>query len=327
MNSRSLFRTVAFAGISAGLLLSMPRAFAQSSYPEETIRLIAPFGAGGLTDTFARGLAIEMGKRLGRAVIVENRPGASSLNGTTQCVNAKPDGYTICMLSSDAVSFAPHMRKQMPFDPDKDLAPITQALYVSQALVVNKSLSVKSLKDFIALARATPNGLHYANSSTAQVLAMTKLAKENNFQLISVTFKSGGEATTAVVNGDVKVGMFGVGNVAPFVTDGSVRAIAIHGPDRPALLPDVPTLEEQGFPIGGQGWIGLAAPHGTPEPILDKLYEAAAGATKDTDFVKRFYDGLGLQPRYMTRQEFTAFMKKDREETGDLVKLAGIEPQ
>jgi tripartite-type tricarboxylate transporter receptor subunit TctC len=121
--------------------------------------------------------------------------------------------------------------------------------------------------------------------------------------------------------------MFGVGNVAPFVVDGSVRAIAIHGPDRPALLPDVPTLEEQGFPIGGQGWIGLAAPGGTPEPILDKLYEAASATMKEPEFVKRFYDGLGLQPRYMTRQEFTAFMRTDRVEAGELVKLAGIEPQ
>ncbi|MDF2117801.1 tripartite tricarboxylate transporter substrate binding protein [Roseiarcaceae bacterium H3SJ34-1] len=299
----------------------------QPAYPAETIRLISPFGTGGLTDSFGRGLAIEMARHLGQSIIVENKPGAAGLNGTASCAAAKPDGYTICMLPIDAMSYAPHMRKTMPFDPDTAIAPIAQALYVSQALVVHKSVDAKSIRELIALARKMPEGLHYSNSSVVHLMTMTKLAKDNDIKLISVPYKSGGEATTALINGDVKIGLFGVGNIAPFMASGDVRAIAIHGPKRPALMPDVPTMEEQGYPVGGQGWIGLAAPGGTPEPILDTLYDAAMKAMKDPEFIKRFYEGLGLDPRYMTRQEFTVFLKKDRTEAGELARLAGIEPQ
>ncbi len=273
-------------------------------YPSKPIRMIVPYAPGGGTDNLARMLGKKMSEVFGQSVVVDNRAGAGGIVGAELTAKAAPDGYTILMTSS-AHTIVPATYGKLPYEPLKDFAPISLLTAQPYLMVVHPSVPAKSVKDFIALAKARPGQLNYASGSTgtAPHLAGELLKSLTGIDLVHVPYRGGGPAVIAIVGGEVAMLFSSLPTTLPHVNAGKLRMLAVSSAKRSAVLPSLPTLAESGVPgFEVINWYGLLAPARTPRRIIDKLNETAVRQLRAPDMLARLAsegtDAVGETPEH-----------------------------
>ncbi|HUP95513.1 MAG TPA: tripartite tricarboxylate transporter substrate binding protein [Burkholderiales bacterium] len=294
------------------------------TYPAKPLRLVVGFPAGGPTDIVSRTIAPKMSEGLAQTVLVDNRGGAGGVIATEQVAKAPSDGYTLLMGTIGGIAVAMSLVPNRGYDTLRDLAPITQAVTVTNLLVVHPSVPAKNVKDLLAIARSKPGRLNYASSGNGTV---THLAGElfklmGKVDITHVPFKGGAPALTALISGEVDLSYENSLVVVPHVKAGKVKALAVTGSKRSQLMPELPTIGESGLPgYNASGWYGLFAPAATPKPIVARLNQEAVKALRHPDVV-RTLSGQGAEPIGNTPEEFAAFVKTEIDKWANLVKVA-----
>jgi tripartite-type tricarboxylate transporter receptor subunit TctC len=316
----------AVAAVVAGMAGVTPSS--AQDYPARPIRALTTTSAGGISDIFMRALGDELLKRWGQPIVVENRPGGMQNLGARACTEAPPDGYTVCILNAEPVAYNQFLVKNMPFDPDKGLQPVTNLYHLIQTLVVNAKLDVKTIDELIALSKAKAGTLSYVTASVPLALYMERLQKDKGADWVRVPFKGGGEAVNAVLSGSTPIALIGEGNVIGQIRAGTMTPLVMLNNIRSPNFPDVPTMAETGYSgAPSRSWYGLFTPAGTPKPIVDKLAKEVASIVSDPGFRERHLTARSLVPAVNTPAQFADEIKKDRAMAQQVVKDAGLEPQ
>ena len=294
------------------------------TYPAKPIRMVVGFPAGGPTDIVSRTIAPRMSEPLGQQVLVDNRGGAGGVIATEQVAKAAPDGYMLLMGTIGGIAVAMSLMPNRGYDSLRDLAPVTQAVTVTNLLVVHPSVPAKNVKELLAIARSKPGRLNYASSGNGTV---THLAGElfklmGKVDITHVPFKGGAPALTALISGEVDLSYENSLVVTPHVKAGKVKALAVTGANRSKLMPELPTISESGLPgYNASGWYGLFVPAATPKPIIARLNQEAVKALRTPEVVKTL-SSQGAEPVGNTPEEFGAFVKAEVDKWANLVKIA-----
>ncbi len=293
-------------------------------WPSRPIRMVVPLSPGGFADVPGRILAARLSSLLGYNVFVENRPGAGGTIGADFVAKSAPDGYTLLFTGTPHVISA-WIYKKLPYDALKDFEPVALVASGPYVLVVNPQLSVNSVRELMAAARAQPGKIDYASSGngSAQHLVSALFASMAGIELNHVPYKGSGPAMQDLLGGQVKVSFAGIPNVLPHVKAGRLRALAVSTPQRSPDLPDVPTVAEAGVP-GYQAtlWLNLAAPSGTPAEIVQRLYTETAKALQDAELQQNFR-AAGVEASPMSPQELAGFLRAEYEKWGKVVRATG----
>ena len=309
-----------FALALAAVLLAAP-CLAQD-YPTRPVRIIVPFGAGGPADVTARLLGNILQEKFGQPFVIENRTGAGGVIGTVEAAKAPPDGYTLLMMSNTQTANESLM-PQRKYELMRDLVPIAPVNYSDLVIVVHPQVPAKTLQDFIALAKSQPGKLNYASSGqgTPYHMAGELFKTMSGIDVVHVPYRNSGEARSGLIGGQVQMMIDAVTTMAPNVTAGQARALAMTGKARSSVLPDVPTATEAGVPgYEATIWLGLMAPTGTPKPVIDRLNAAVNEVVKRPDIIKLWKE-QGAVPMSMTPDEFDKYLR------GDIVKWANVAKQ
>jgi tripartite-type tricarboxylate transporter receptor subunit TctC len=290
-------------------------------YPSRPVKIIVPFGAGGPTDVFTRAIGDELSKVLHQPFVMENRPGAGTTIGTEVVSKAKPDGYTLLMVSgTQTVNETLYTHKQYRLM--KDLVPIAPLIDTDLVLVVHPSVPAKNLKELLALAREKPGTLNYGSSGPGSNYHMAgELLKHiTGIDIVHVPYKGSTGARTDILSGQIQILFDSVPTMASMVKSGMVRALGTSGLKRSDILPDVPTLDEAGAP-GFQAslWVGFMAPAGTPQPIIDLLNREITKIVQRPD-IKANWEKLGATPMVMSQREFAKFMQAQIDKWAQVIK-------
>jgi len=296
-------------------------------YPSKPVRVIVPFGAGGPADIYARYLAQRLQEPMGQSFVIDDRPGAGSIIGTDLVAKSPADGYTL-LLMSNTHTVNESLVPKKPFALMKDFAPIAPINYSDLVLVVHPTVPAKTIKEFIALAKAKPNGMNYASSGTGTPYHMAgELFKSMaGVQIVHIPHKGSGEARTSVMSGQVEMMIDAITTMAPMVKGNRVRALGTTGLKRSTVLPDVPTISESGVKgYEATIWLGIMAPTGTPKPIIDRLNAEIAKIVARPD-VKKAWNEQGAEPMAMTPAEFEKYLNADIAKWANVVKVAGVKP-
>lgn len=316
----------AIIGAVAALWLLAPGAQAQSSYPEQTVRLLVGFPPGTAPDVAARALSDKMAAGLGKPVVIENISGAGGTLACDRVAKAPPDGYTLVMCGNGSLVAGPSLFDKFPFDPSKDLAPISQIFVASNILVVHPDVPAKNIAELVALAKQKPGELTYghAGAGTSQHLAGELFKAIAKVDIRPIAYRG----TTAIVPdllaGRISIGFANVVNMLPLVTEGKLRALAVTSAKRSSLAPDLPTLAESGF-AGYEAvpWFGLMAAPGTPQPIIERLHAEAVKALAVPD-VRKSLEMQGLDIVGGTPAALSDTIKKETPYWAKVIKDAGI---
>jgi tripartite-type tricarboxylate transporter receptor subunit TctC len=298
------------------------------SWPAKPVRFVVPFPPGGSTDVAARSVADRLSSALGQPVIVDNRGGANGAIGTAEVARAAPDGYTI-LFAADPVITLQLVVKDLPFDPLRDFAPITQVTTQPIALAVHPSVPAQTVRELIAYAKANPGRLSFCHSGTGsgQHLSGELFKKMAGIDMVHVPYKGGGPAVQDLVAGQVPVGVLGSTPLIPYHKAGRVRILAFTSLERFAVLPEVPTLHESGLTgFDTAQWLGLLAPRGTRGDIVEKLHLETAKVLALPEVRQRLAQAA-LQPVGNNPAEFAAVIRADIERWGKLARELGIQPQ
>lgn len=297
-------------------------------YPTRPIRALTATSAGGTSDIFMRVMGEEIRKRWGQPIVVENRPGGAMNVGGLACAEARNDGYTICILPAETLAYNQFLFKEIPYDPEKDFAPVTNPFFTTQVMVANAALHVHALAELAAQSKAKPGTLSYTAASIPLIAFMDKWAKATGADIVKVPFRGGAEAVNNVMGGSTPVAFFGLLNWLSFIRDGSVTALAVDSPQRSPLLPNVPTLTELGYGDNlTRLYFGIVAPAGTPQPVIHTLRDAFASIGSELEFRQKRMIDVALEPVFDTPEEFGRFLKADRAASARIVREAGMEPQ
>lgn len=319
------------AGIAltaVALALTAGGAWAESGYPNRPVRIIVPWPAGGGVDVVTRTVAEKMSASLGQQFIIDNRPGATGNIGAGQGAKAPPDGYTL-LVSSAPMTINPSLQRNLPFDIGKDFAPLGLMATSPYVLVVNPSVG-KSVKDFVAKARAEPGKNSYASvgPGTQQNLVGEVFRHMARIDIAHVPYKGGPQALTDMVGGHIQMMFHGVPAVLPFVKSGQLKGVAVATKQRLPLFPDIPTMAEAGYPgIEASEWYGLVAPAGTPKEIVVLLGNEIAKALS-VPAVREQLASKGYEPATNSNpDQFGAFMAAEQEKWALAVKQSGFRPE
>lgn len=325
----TLLRALSAACLSGLALAVTPALPAQAQdYPNRPIHVIVPFGAGGPTDVFTRVLGEELRKTLKQPFVMENRPGAGTVIGTEVASKSPPDGYTLLMISATQTvneTLIPNKTYQLM----RDFVPVAQLFHSELVMVVPPSLGVKTVKDFIALAKAKPGQLNYASSGIGSNYHMAGELFKNltGTQLVHVPYRGSTGARTDILAGNVQMMFDSVPTMAPFIKAGKVIALGTSGTRRSVALPDVPTLEEAGVPgFEASIWIGMVAPKGTPQPIVDLLNRDINAITTRPD-IKQSWEQQDAYSDPMTPAQFGQHIEAEIAKWAKLIKANNIKAQ
>lgn len=299
---------------------------AQSDYPNRPVTILVGFPPGTATDSVARLLAEQFGQIIpGARFIVENRPGQGGSIGANAAAHAQPDGYTITVGASAPQAINPHVYPKLGYDPRKDFTPIGRIVDLPYVLVVNKDTPYRTMSDIVAAAKAKPGTVSFASTGngTTSHLLMAMLSQSTGATFNHVPFRGTAQSVTDIIAGRIDATIDTASGCLPFIKDFQVRAIALTTPRRSALLPDVPTSAEAGFPdVTGGAWLAMFAPAGLPKPILDKLSGTLSAALKNARVQKTIADiGMDLAPS--TPEEMGELLRRDYDRWGELVRLTG----
>jgi tripartite-type tricarboxylate transporter receptor subunit TctC len=308
----------------ACLVAAWPPAGRAENYPDRPIKMIVSIAAGSVTDVIMRTAAAQLQQRLGQPVIVENLGGASGIVAGQSCAQAKPDGYTICVIYHSTMSYNPLLFSKLPYDPDTDFVPVTRLFWLVEGMFVPASLHVNSVAELKTLTQSKPNGLNYGTLGEGSFpdLFLRWLNNQWHTQIVGIPYKGGGPAAQALASGEIQMTRFGVGNFMGLIQAGQVKALAVTSAKRSPLLPEVPTYAEVGWgAYPGQGWWGLAAPKGTPPAIVAKLNSEFVKLFTEPQFTA-FLDKNAVVSATTTPEGFAQFLKEDRKAAEALIKIA-----
>jgi len=291
-------------------LFAMGTSAAAQQYPTRPVRMIVPQSAGGSTDVIARVVAQKMAEGLGQTVIVDNRPGAGSLNGIEMVVHAAPDGHTLLAVAA-SFTINPAIHKKLPFDPIRDFTPVTQLATLPHILIVHPSVPVNSVKELIALAKSKPGQLNYASSGIA---TSTHMAAElfmfmTGTSMVNVPYKGGAPGMTAMLGGQCQLNFATISTAIPHVRSGKLRALAVTSAKRSVAAPEYPTIAEAGVPgYDHSSWVGLLAPAKVPQTMVSRLNAEAVKAAH-TQEVRAVLLRDGLEATGTSPAEYAALIK------------------
>src|SRR6478736_3412829 len=299
------------------------------NYPTRAVTLVIPFAPGGSTSIVGRGIADKMSELLGEKVVVDNRPGAGGTVGTKAVAKSDPDGYTLLLGYTGTLAIGPSLYKNVGYDPRKDFAPIGMIGNAPNSLVVHPSFPAKTVAELIAYAKANPGTVNFgsAGAGTASHITGEYFARAAGITLTHIPYKGTGPALTDLLGGHIPMAFAPIPASHSNVAAGKLRALAVTSTTRSNLLPDVPTIAESGIAgFDASLYYGLAAPAGTPRPIIDKLNKALRDALA-SDEVKRQLgnDGTDITPG--TPEDYASFIDKDEKKWSQLVKASGVEPE
>jgi tripartite-type tricarboxylate transporter receptor subunit TctC len=313
--------------VAAALVLATGTAAA--GYPEKPIRLIVPFPPGGGTDATARIVGDAMSGSLGQQIVVENKPGAGGNLALETVAKAPPDGYTLLFGFSTTLTVNPSLYKSMPVDVQKDFVPISTLVSAQYILLVNPSLGVNTVAELVAKAKAEPGKINYASGGkgTPLHLGAELLKSRAGIDMVHVAYRGGGPASKSVMANETQVLFGSFASSLPKVKEGALNALAVTGPKRSAALPDVPTMQEAGYPgFSVTSWSGILAPAGTPKPVTDKLHAAIEKALA-TESVKKKLEAVGQEVEGSSPEAFAALIKDDTARWRKVLQDAGVQPE
>jgi tripartite-type tricarboxylate transporter receptor subunit TctC len=318
-------RRVALALLLA--IAALPAA-AQEAYPTRPIRFVVPFAAGGPSDIVARIMAPHMQQTLGQPVVIDNRTGAGGVTGVDVIAKATPDGYVFGIGSAGALAISPHLGRGTPYDPLRDLAPVTLGVLVPEPVAVPAASPYRSLQDLIADARARPGALNFGSTGNGSMphLAAEQLRAAAGLDLVQIAYNSGGQLATAILRNEVQLGFADLPVLLPQIQAGAMRALAIGTPERLTWLPEVPTFRELGLPsVDASNWHGLIAPVRMPAGPLAAIRRAAIAALQDGDVRRRLHE-QGAIPGGNDPEAFGAFLRSEGEKWGEVIRRNNIRP-
>jgi len=325
VRSRRVAAAAAALGAFAGLLGQGP-ARAEDAYPSKPILFMVPQATGGSQDTLSREIARRLAEALKQAVVVENRAGANGIVGTEMVAKAAPDGYTLLLISV-AFAFNPSMYK-LPYDPATAFAPVGILGAGPVVIAVTSKLPVSNLRELLALAREKPGTLNYATAGVGslQHLASELFKQQAALDIVHVPFKGGGPAMMDVIAGNTQIQVGSLVQMLPQIKGGKLKALGVGSARRIPALPDVPTISEAGVPgYEVTNWWGIAAPAGTPRPVIEKLHRELSAVVASSETQKRF-EAEGADPLQMSPEEFGRFIAQETAKWSKVVKEAGIRP-
>jgi tripartite-type tricarboxylate transporter receptor subunit TctC len=320
-------RVSSFIVISALWIVAALPAAAQN-YPSRPVRVIVPFGAGGPTDVFTRALAEELNKSLKQAFVMENRPGAGTIIGTDAAAKSPPDGYTLLMMSATQTT-TETLVPNKPFKLMRDFVPVASLLNSELVMVVHPSVGVSTVQEFIALAKSKPGALNYASSGVGSNYHMAGELFKNltGTDILHVPYKGSTGARNDIISGQIEMMFDSVPTMAQMVQSGRVKALGTTGKVRSAILPDVPTLSEAGVPgYEATMWVGVMAPAGTPQPIVDLLNSEINKVLVRPD-VRAAWEKQGAVPMTMKPDEFGVYIQSEIEKWAKLINANAIKPE
>ena len=321
-------RIVAHLAALSVLLAAFGGALAQS-YPAKPIRLIVPFPPGGPTDTHSRWAGQQLNAAFGQPVVVDNRAGAGGIIGTEAVAKAPPDGYTLLGGNPGPLTIAPHLRKQLGYDPVKDFAPITLIARSASCMCVHPSVPAKGLKDFIAIAKSSPGKINYATPGVGTVghLAIENFATIAGIKMTHIPYKGAALYTVDLIAGNMDFAQIQIFQAVPYVRGGKLRCLAVTSVKRSPLLPEVATAQEQGvIGFSSYNWNGVLAPAGTPQPITERIHAVLAKPLTNPDTRKQM-EALGYEVAGDGPAQYGAFIRAEIAKWGQVAKAAGLKPE
>lgn len=312
--------------IAAGVALFAVAGTASAAWPDKVIRIVVPFAAGGSTDLVARKIAEGLSQRLGANVIVENRPGAGGTVGTEYVARQPADGYTILMGSVSTHGSAPCVYSKLPYDAVKDFTPLTVVATIPNVMSVNQSVPANNLQEFVALLKKEPEKYSFASNGqgTSNHLAAELFKSTAGVSMVHVPYRGSGPALIDLVGGQINMMMDVVMTSYPYIKDGKIKALAVTSPQRSAMLPDVPTVAESGYPgYEAMVWFGMLAPANMPEPLRTKLTDGLV-QTLHAPAMKTYLEQQGAQVSDVAGPAFGSMIKDEISKWCQVVKKAGI---
>ena len=322
-----------FVACLVATLLPGSQVFAQAkkdAYPARPLRMIVPFAPGGASDFVGRIIQPAMNDQLKQQVVVDNRGGAAGNIGVEVVVRATPDGYTFLLGNVGTMAINPNYYTKFPFRPLKDLVPITQVVDVPGSFVVHPSLPTKSVKEMIAHLKANPGKLNYGAPapSSANNLEMVMFLNATGTNAVQIAYKGGaGPAMIGLLGNEVQMMFVTFSSAVNFAKQGRVRMLGVISPDRNPAYPEIPTMREQGLDMVVGSWQGLFVPKGTPQPVVNRLYKVGIEMMKDPLVIKRLTDGGVTIVTSKSPADFVAFVQKETERFGKVIKDNNIQTE
>lgn len=308
----------------AAALVAFAAGAGAQTYPVKPVRLITSFPAGGSTDTLARIVSQKMQEGLGQTILVEGRPGGATNIGAEVAAKAAPDGYTLYLGIDATMTMNPWMPAKPAFDPVKDFAPISNLAVQCVIVVGSNKAPANTLPGLVAFGNANPGKLNFGASNVLTQLIAEQLKAQSGTDMTHIPFQGASQQTQALISGEIQLAIVGVMPYATYVRNGQMVGLATTGARREALLPDMPTVRETGYPgLEGCNWLALFAPAGTPRPIIDRL-NTEVGKTLANPEVRARLIASGMDPKHTTPEEMAALVRDDLAKWGPIVKASGM---
>jgi tripartite-type tricarboxylate transporter receptor subunit TctC len=302
-------------------------AHAQSTYPQKSISIVVPYVSGGVSDALARALATKLNANLGQQVMVENKPGGNTLIGATHVAKSAPDGYTLLLTAESTLTMNPMLYAKLPYDVDKNFAPIVALASIPQSFVISPSVPAKNIQEFVQLAKKSPKHYSFANlgiGSSAH-LNFELFQRVTQMQLVDIAYKGASAAITDLIGGHVSAMIVSTGLVSAQARANNLRVLAVAGNKRSSQLPDVPTFKEEGLEnFTPSSWFALMGVAGTPKDVLDKLNAEINKILKDPSFKAEQLDRFALDPIGGSPEYLAAYIKSESQRWSLIIKDLNI---
>ena len=314
---------------AAGVVIAMGAGQANAEqYPARPIHVIVATSPGGVSDVFIRTLGEELRKRWGQPLVIENRPGGNFHIAAKACAQAAPDGYTLCVLPAEPLTYNQFLFKNIGFDPDRDLSPITNLFFITQVMAINSSLDVRDLPSLAALCKKRPKTMSYSAPGLAQALFVENFNKETGSDMVRVPFRGGADALNGLLSGTTPVVFLGLGNLLGQIKAGKATPLVVDSEKRSPLLPNTKTLREIGYKGDiTRSYFALMAPAHTPAPIIKQIFDEIGRVYESPGFVDKNLVQRGLESALEKPADFASFLKIDRAASGRIVKASGLVAQ
>ena len=321
-NLKPAFPVLLFAALFAGWIAGAPA----QSYPTKPVRIVVPYAPGGFVDILCRALNEPLSQVFRQQFIVDNKPGGNFLIAAEHVARSAPDGYTLLQVEEGSISANPFLYTKLPYDPQKDFTPVAMLIFMNAILIVPADFPARNVREFVEYAKANPGKLNYysVGSGSSPHLDMELFKRTAGIDLVQVPFKGGAPALVAMMAGQVQASIIGIPSPLPQIRAGKIRALAMGGPQRSPILPDVPTFDESGFQgFRAQVWFGIMAPAGTPRDIVSTLNAEINKALGNPEFREKRITSQGLEAAPMTIDQFAEFLQANRKEAAEKVRISG----